>query len=126
MEKVLIRYFILGGYHANEWITSMLLMKFIENYSIAFNENDSLYGYNIRNLYNNSSIYVLPMLNPDGVNLATNTFPINSPEYAKALSIANDFPSISFPSGWKANINGVDFKKYQPFSKFLVISNLQN
>lgn len=89
-------------------------MKFIEDYSNAYVNNGTLYGYNVRNLYNTTSIFVMPMCNPDGVNLVTNSLPTNSVAFNRALNISNDYPSIPFPSGWKANIRGVDLNLQFP------------
>ena len=98
--------FYSASIHANEWITSVVLMKFIEDYANAYVSNYKLYGYSVRNLFNTTSIFIMPMVNPDGVNLVTNSFPVNSINYNSAKKISDDFPNIPFVSGWKANFNG--------------------
>lgn len=59
------------------------------------------------------------MLNPDGVNLVNDKLNPTSNEYMYVKYISKKFPDIPFPSGWKANINGVDLKNYQPVCKVL-------
>ena len=108
-----------ASFHANEWITSTVLMKFVEDYARNYEQNGFLYGYNVRELFNNTSIYIIPMVNPDGVDLVTGVIPEDTGRYNQFKDISLNFPSIPFPSGWKANFNGVDLKNYQPFCKVL-------
>ena len=106
--------FYSGSIHANEWITSVVLMKFIKDYCDAYLTNSSLYSYNVRQLFSSCSIYIMPMVNPDGVDLVTGGLPVNSPYYIRAENIASHYSDIPFPDGWKANINGVDLNLQFP------------
>ncbi len=100
--------------HANEWITSVLLMKFIENFCIQYVAGGSIYGYNARELFSQVSLYIVPMLNPDTVDLVTGFLKPGDPIYENYRFISNNFPQIPFPSGWKANFNGVDLNLQFP------------
>ena len=106
--------FYSAAFHANEWITSHVLMKFLEEYAQAFVENKNIFGYNARALYYATSLYIVPMVNPDGVDLVTGSIKNVENAYKNAVQIADNFPEIPFPSGWKANINGVDLNLQFP------------
>ena len=53
--------FYSAAIHANEWITSVLVMKFLEKLCKAYALNSSIYNYNGRYIYNASAI---PDYNP--------------------------------------------------------------
>jgi len=40
--------FYSASIHANEWITSVVLMKFVEDYANAYVQNGKLYNYSVR------------------------------------------------------------------------------
>ena len=95
---VLKKFFILLLFIGNEWITAPILMKFLEDYCYAFVNNLNIFNVNAKFLFNSVSIYIMPMVNPDGVDLATNNLNMYSVAYSKVLNISKQFPDIPFPS----------------------------
>lgn len=106
--------FYSASFHANEWITSPILMKFLADYCYCFQNNLDIYNTSARNIYNSTSIYIVPMVNPDGVNLVTGEITSSSPSYIFTQNIARRYSSIPFPNGWKSNIRGVDLNLQFP------------
>lgn len=101
-----------ASHHANEWITSSLLMKFIEDLSAAYANSGTLDGVEVRSLLAAVRLDCVPMVNPDGVDLVTGQLKPGSAIYNAALSMNQ--PPVDFPSGWKANIRGVDLNLNYP------------
>ena len=95
-----------ASHHAIEWITTVLLMKFIENFSKAYALGKNLEGYNVPDIWNKTSIYVMPMVNPDGVDLVLSGLDRSNPYYNDLIKWNNG--STDFSKNWSANIRGVD------------------
>lgn len=106
--------FYSAGFHANEWITSILLLEFLYEYCEAIQNNSTIWNFSARRLFDSVSIYIMPLVNPDGVDLVTGAIPPSSNIYQQAKQIAQDFPDIPFVDGWKANIRGVDLNLQFP------------
>ena len=106
--------FYSASYHANEWITSLVLLEFMYDYCNAIQTNSSIWNFSARRLFDSVSIYIVPLVNPDGVDLVTGALPTSSPSYKQVEKIAYGFATIPFPDGWKANIRGVDLNLQFP------------
>ena len=103
-----------AAHHANEWITTPLLLKFLEELCEAFQNGGKIYGVPAATILKYSTIHLVPMVDPDGVDLVTGAIRPQTPEYNIARQIAGDFPDIPFPDGWKANLLGVDLNLQYP------------
>lgn len=105
--------FINAGFHANEWLNIPAVLTFAEEYLYAYISGDTVSGENARELYAETKLFIVPLVNPDGLDLVTGA--IKSGEsFDYAVRISNDYSVIPFPSGWKANIEGTDLNLQYP------------
>ena len=103
-----------AAHHANEWITATVLLKFAEDLARAMEEEGRIWGVPAATIRDLNTIHLVPMVNPDGVDLVTGAIAPGSAEYAQAQKLAENYPSIPFPEGWKANLDGVDLNLQYP------------
>ncbi|MGE5598149.1 MAG: M14 family metallocarboxypeptidase, partial [Bacteroidota bacterium] len=93
-----------GGTHGREWMTSLLLARMIEEYAAAARDGRDLAGYDVRSVLRRTTLIVMPMMNPDGVDIAIKGLAAGGD--GRLLRRANlgreDF------SSWKANGRGVN------------------
>ena len=95
----------IGAHHGMEWITSIILLRFVAEYCDLLDQNEKTYKQSLRVLSDQYTIYVVPMLNPDGVDYQIHGLQQENPLYERALSMnggKHDF------SHWQANARGVD------------------
>ncbi|MDR0270594.1 M14 family zinc carboxypeptidase [Paenibacillus sp.] len=91
--------------HANEWITTPCIMHFIEDYARAYKLGNRWNGYDPSQWYEQCTLWVVPLVNPDGVELVQEGVQPSNP-YFEQLTEWNG--GRSDYRHWKANINGVD------------------
>lgn len=93
-----------GAHHGREWITSLLTMKMAEDIAGTIKNGDNFLG--------SYSIWIVPMINPDGVTIQQgkiNKFPFFSKRKIKKMNGGlNDF------TRWKSNGLGVDLNRQYP------------
>jgi g-D-glutamyl-meso-diaminopimelate peptidase len=100
-----------GSFHANEWITSLLLMKFAEDCLTAVNIKSGIFAEEMRSIFNRCTLWIVPMVNPDGVNLAIHGAAAMPAQYKLLMRIDESRPDFT---QWKANIRGVDLNDQFP------------
>lgn len=100
-------------HHANEWITTPILLRFAEELAAAYVRETWLHNILAAEIMETAHFTLVPCVNPDGMDLATG-FLDSGPTYERARQIAADYPDIPFPEGWKANIHGVDLNLQYP------------
>ena len=103
-----------AAHHANEWITTPLVLKFAEELAQAFQSGGEIGGVPAAQILSTAMIHMVPMVDPDGVDLVTEAILPGSAEYERAKKIADGFTEIPFPEGWKANLMGVDLNLQYP------------
>ena len=90
-------------HHATENICTSVLMRFIREYLSLYKSRDRVCGINMASLYKMRKIYIIPMLNPDGVEYRLNGIEPQNPLCERMLKcLCGDF------SHWNANARGVD------------------
>lgn len=103
-----------ASHHANEWITSYVLLKFAEELSDALQNDGEIFGILASDIAETATIYMVPMVDPDGVDLVVGAIAPGNIQFDLAQRLSQDYPSIPFPDGWKANLLGVDLNLNYP------------
>ncbi len=103
-----------AAHHANEWITTPLVLLFLERYARAFSEGGAIGGVPARTLYGESTLTLVPLVNPDGADLVIGALPEGDSFYESARALSAFYPAIPFPEGWKSNIQGIDLNLGYP------------
>lgn len=97
--------FINGAHHGLEYITSAFIMRFLRDYAAALTDNIPLFGYDVRRLFHHATLYAVPMVNPDGVDVAVNGIDITNPFHQQLVASVGIH---NFHKVWQSNAHGVD------------------
>lgn len=97
--------FLGGAYHGLEYLTAAFLVKFITNYTAALMTKSQICEYDANTLFEKVTLFVVPMINPDGVDIAVNGLDITNEHHRRLISMVGIH---SFNHVWQANARGVD------------------
>lgn len=99
---------ITAGHHANETITSDAVWQWLFTFCNALLDGRTVCGAEARELYHNAMVYLVPLVNPDGADLAAGVCAPGSPEYRAAADIAAQTPiSRSRPAGRRICVGSI-------------------
>lgn len=107
---------IFGSIHAREYLTTELVMMQMKDFLKNLEEEETYAGYTYPELLEDTAIYVLPMVNPDGVTLSQfGLSGIQGEEVREKVLQIQEMDGAadqdSYFSGWKSNAEGIDLNR---------------
>ena len=104
-----------SGIHGKESINPVLLTRMAQEYCQAYQDNSYMGNYPVRELLNHCSICFLPIVNPDGYVIATESFSaIRNPILRQACKMRG----VDWPY-WKYNARAVDINRNFPCKSYI-------
>lgn len=103
--------FYSGGWHANEWMTSKFLVVFLQELMEHYQSNFPFFHYQVAKIFEEVTLYIVPMVNPDGIELVQQGIYQEHPFY-KFITRVNK--GTSRFEHWSSNIRGVDLNHQWP------------
>jgi g-D-glutamyl-meso-diaminopimelate peptidase len=86
-------------------LTSVILLRFVNDFCELYRNEKSIYRTSLSLLCEQYTLYILPMLNPDGVDYQINGITEENPFYNRVLNMNGGKKDLSH---WQANARGVD------------------
>lgn len=91
-----------GAFHGMEWLTSLVLIKFLEQCCLSLSNKQDILCFRIYDFLQNNGLTIIPCVNPDGVEIQIK----GSTAACKCRRLVE---SVSSDTGkWQANARGVD------------------
>lgn len=99
-----------AGIHGRESVNPVLLTKMAEEYCIAYGDDRMIQGYSVRELLDKCSLCILPVINPDGYEVAIRGYDaIRNPVLRQLCKIRG-----VEHGEWKYNARGIDINQNFP------------
>ncbi len=96
---------VVGAIHAREHLTTKYLLRVIEDYCYAIEKGDGSFGgFDLNKLFSQYTLYIVPCVNPDGLEIVRSRLAPKKNVYIDKLE------------DYKANYNGVDLNRNFPLA----------
>lgn len=104
---------IVAGFHSNESTAVNFTMRCIEEYAAAYYSEDGMYGsYNMRKLLDKFTLYIVPLVNPDGLEIVNCDV---LPPWTNGEEPESETQGVYWRDEYTANANGVNLNRNFPF-----------
>lgn len=94
-----------GAHHGMEWLTAVLLLRYCNELCEGYAKSRSVYKLFLPILLERYTIFLIPMLNPDGVEYHLNGVSEENPLRDRVIAMNQGNESFA---KWQANARGVD------------------
>ncbi len=94
-----------GTHHAAEWLTSVILLRYINEFCELYKTDGKAYNYTAEQIFESRRVYIVPMLDPDGVDYQINGITRDNILYDRVIRMNGGSNDLSL---WQANARGVD------------------
>ena len=91
------------AFHGMEWLTSLVILKFLENICKRIKSKNKIFGIDIEKNLENRGIVIIPCVNPDGVEISLTGYK-SAKNFQNLVKKASNNRTFS----WQANAAGVD------------------
>lgn len=92
-----------AAFHGQEWITSLILLRFCEEVCYCLQNGLTMAGVDVRRALAGRTLIMIPQVNPDGVEIAINGSKTAGKYASLVHSLGGDTHGL-----WQANAGGVD------------------
>ncbi len=102
-EKAEKSVLFVGTHHGCEWITTLVLLKFVNDLCEYYRSGKQPFGINLQGLFSSRCLRIVPKLNPDGAEIHINGVSKDCLLYDRIEKMSGGDYSL-----WKSNARGVD------------------
>lgn len=106
---------VTGGIHGRETVNATLLLRMAQDYCEAYQKQDFLGDCDVYSLLKQYSICLLPLVNPDGYEIARKGFSAIQNPILRQLCKMKRIPARE----WKANARGIDINRNFPCKSYV-------
>lgn len=104
-----------AGIHGRDAVNPILFLQMAEEYCKSYQENTTMEQYDVQDLLNRCSICFLPLLNPDGYEIALHGFDILRNPILRQLCKMREIDH----NHWKYNAHCVDINRNFPCKSYI-------